>query len=132
MRVADALVACSSQCEALTHGATVRIDEHTVYQPDALVHCNARLEPDAIEITDPILVVEVLSPTTSGMDTTTKLEGDFRLRSMSHYLIVRTDRPTVVHHRRDEGGTIVTQIHRGSVVQLDPPGIQLDLQTLFA
>ena len=28
-------------CEAFTDGMTVPIDEHTAYEPDALVHCGA-------------------------------------------------------------------------------------------
>ena len=30
-------------CEALPDGMTVRIDEHTAYEPDAQVHCGERL-----------------------------------------------------------------------------------------
>ena len=49
-------------CEALPDGATVRVNDRTVYEPDALVRCGPPLPGDAIEATDPIIVVEVVSP----------------------------------------------------------------------
>jgi Uma2 family endonuclease len=50
--------------EALPDGMMVKIDEHTAYQPDAVVHCDQPLPDDAIIVPAPVIVVEVLSPTT--------------------------------------------------------------------
>jgi Uma2 family endonuclease len=35
-------------CEALPDGRTVKIDEHTAYEPDAVVHCEEALADDAV------------------------------------------------------------------------------------
>ena len=43
------LRALGSSCEMLPDGITVRIDAHTAYEPDALVYCGPRMDPDAIE-----------------------------------------------------------------------------------
>ena len=51
----------------------VEIDEHTIYEPDALVRCGTPLPPDAIKLNDPVIVVEVLSPSTSARDPGAKL-----------------------------------------------------------
>ena len=40
-------------CRAMTDGMTVRIDDRTVYEPDALVRCRPPLPGDAIEVVDP-------------------------------------------------------------------------------
>ncbi len=56
---------------------------------------------------------------------TAKLADYFRLPSVRHYLIVRTEDRTVIHHARGEDGTIVTQIVRDAPIRLDPPGITL-------
>jgi Uma2 family endonuclease len=61
----------------------VRIDDHTAYEPDALVYCDDNLAPDAMLIPNPIIVVEVLSPTTRHGDTSAKLIGYFKLPSVA-------------------------------------------------
>ncbi len=38
----------------------------------------------------------------------------------------------VIHHARDEAGTIATTILGGGRLRLDPPGIDLDLDRVFA
>src|SRR3989442_10217132 len=47
-------------CYALPDGMTVRISETTAYEPDAVVYCGDKLRPSAIEVTNPVIVVELL------------------------------------------------------------------------
>jgi Uma2 family endonuclease len=77
-------------------------------------------------MTDPMIVVEVLSPSSRSRDAGLKLADYFRIPSVQHYLIVATDIRTVIHHARDEAGTILTRIVRDGPVRLDPPGLVLD------
>ncbi len=118
-------------CEALPDGMTVKIDEHTAYEPDAVVHCGARLEDDALLVPEPVIVVEVLSPTTKARDAGAKLADYFRLPSVRHYLLVRTERPSVIHHRRGDDGAIATRILTTGSVPLDPPGLTLELAQIY-
>ena len=97
-------------CHMLPDGMTVRIDETTAYEPDALIYCGTKLAPSAIEVPAPIVVVEVLSPSTRRLDTSDKLAGYFRLPSVAHYLIVDPDKPLVLHHARGSGDTILTHV----------------------
>jgi Uma2 family endonuclease len=60
----DAIRAAGLPCEALPDGVSVEIDATTVYEPDALVRCGPELPPDTIRIKDPLILVEVLSPST--------------------------------------------------------------------
>ncbi|MDV2984470.1 UNVERIFIED_CONTAM: Uma2 family endonuclease [Methylobacteriaceae bacterium AG10] len=119
-------------CEMLPDGLSVRIDEHTVFEPDALVHCGTRLDPDATTVPDPLIIVEVLSPSTRQVDTGFKFQGYFRLPSLSHYLILDTERRTVIHHRRSTGDLIETRIAASGDLSLDPPGLTLAVAALFA
>jgi Uma2 family endonuclease len=82
-------------------------------------------------VPEPVIVVEVLSPSTATRDTGAKLADYFRLPSLHHYLIVRTDRPTVTHHRRGDGELIETRIVTSGTVLLDPPGITVDLAQIY-
>ena len=118
-------------CEALPDGMTVKIDEHTAYEPDVQVHCGEPLADDDVIVRAPVVVVEVLSPSTATRDTGAKLADYFRLRSLRHYLIVRTDRPTVIHHRRGDKGDIATRIVTSGTLELDPPGLTLELERIY-
>jgi Uma2 family endonuclease len=118
-------------CEALADGMTVKIDEHTAYEPDAVVHCDETLPDDAIIVPAPVIVIEVLSPTTKAHDAGAKLAGYFRLPSVRHYLWVRTEQPTVIHHRRGDADLIETRIVTAGTLDLDPPGIVLDLDRIY-
>jgi Uma2 family endonuclease len=112
-------------CHMLPDGMTVRIDETTAYEPDALVYCGTKLASNAVEVADPIIVVEVLSPSTERVDHSAKLAGYFRLASVAHYLIVEPSEPLIVHHARGPGEDILTRIVREGSIVLDPPGLEL-------
>lgn len=120
-----AIRAADAPCEAFPDGMTVRIDSDTVYEPDALVRCGSPLDDNAVEAPDPLVVVEVVSPSSARRDSGSKLEGYFRVPSVRHYLIVTTRNLAVIHHHRDDAGGITTRIIREGAIRLDPPGIEL-------
>ena len=124
-RLEEAIEHACLPCQAYPDGMAVEIDENTVYEPDALVRCGPVLPAQAVQLTDPVIVVEVLSPATSARAVGAKLEGYFRLSSLGHYLIVRAENRTVVHHARGEAGLILTRIIRDGPIVLDPPGLTL-------
>jgi Uma2 family endonuclease len=123
--LAQAIGATRLPCEAYPDGMSVRVDADTVYEPDAAVRCGAPLDDEAIEMTDPLAVVEVVSPSSGRRDSGSKLEAYFRVPSVRHYLIVTPRNRVVIHHRRDEAGGITTRIIRDGSIRLDPPGIEL-------
>ncbi len=110
---------------------SVRVDDHTVYEPDALVRCGPPVPGDTIEITDPVVVVEVVSPSSRGVDRGVKLERYFSLASVRHYLIVDTERHVVIHHHRDDAGEIRAAILHDGALALDPPGLTLPVADIF-
>jgi Uma2 family endonuclease len=124
-RLTEGIETANLQCEAYPDGMAVEIDDATTYEPDALVRCGTPLPPDAIKLNDPIIVVEVLSPSSLARDSGAKLADYFRLPSVRHYLIVRTEDRVVIHHARGDDGAIATRIIRDGPLLLDPPGISL-------
>jgi Uma2 family endonuclease len=112
-------------CHAVPDGITVRVDDATAYEPDAQVYCGEKLPPTALEVPSPVIVVEVLSPSTRRIDVSTKLSGYFRLPSVAHYLIVDLKQQVIVHHARGSGDAILTRIIRDGSIALDPPGLEL-------
>ena len=119
-------------CHALGDGMTVRIDDHTAYEPDALVYCGERLKRGAMLARDPVVIVEVLSPTTSHTDTSAKLIGYFKLPSVQHYLIIDPDAYAVTHHSRTAGGTVSGHTVTSGTIRLDPLGLAIDVSEFFA
>ena len=76
----DAIAAGSLPCEALPDGMAVRIDDVTVYEPDAAVRCGPPLPGDAIEYSDSQIVIEVLSPATRARDSGVESGGGAHCR----------------------------------------------------
>lgn len=129
--LAAAIRAAGLNCSMFTDGMTVPIDEQTAYEPDALVHCGEPIPDDSVVVSNPIIVVEVLSPGTRHVDTGAKLAGYFTLPSVAHYLIIDPERRLVVHHRREPEGAIGTQIIPSGSLHLSPPGIEFPVADLF-
>lgn len=113
---------------ALGAGIAVRIDDHTVFEPDASVAASGSLDDDSVFAPEPALVVEVLSPSTAMRDASIKLEDYFRVSTIAHYLII--DRDAVFHHRRMTN-KIETEIHHRGRLRLDPPGINVEVGDFF-
>jgi len=112
-------------CEVFADGATIEVGDSD-YEPDAVLRCGAdRLPDDAIAVPDPLVIVEVLSPSTSGVDRGLKLRDYFRVPSLRHYLIVWPDIRRIVHHARRPDGDVTTERVTDGDIALDPPGITL-------
>jgi Uma2 family endonuclease len=118
-------------CEAIGYGLTVEVDEDTDYEPDAVVNCGPRLDPDAIVASNPVIVVEVLSSATQSIDSGDKLADYFRVPSIQHSLIVRAKRREIIHHART-GIDIVSRAINIGPIRLDPPGISIDVAEVYA
>ena len=118
-------------CEALPDGAAVRVDDRTMREPDAALRCGEPLGPDETSYSDPVVIVEVTSPSTVRADEVDKLVDYARLDSLAHYVVVYSERRIVVHHRRTPEG-FATAILPGGTLALDPPGIALDLEPILA
>ena len=118
-------------CHMLPDGMTVRVDRHTAHEPDALVYCGEEIPGGSVEVPNPVIVVEVLSPSTRHIDASAKLAGYFRIESVQHYVIVDPDQSLVLHHARGAGDAIATRIIRQGRIELDPPGLELTVEELY-
>lgn len=127
----QAIRAAGLPCEMLPDGMTVQLDNATAYEPDALVQCGERLPDDAVQASQPIIVVEVLSPSTGRIDTGQKLDGYFRVPSVMHYLIVNPIRSLIIHHRRGVDDVIETRIISSGTLDLTPPGLTFSVADVF-
>ncbi len=127
----DAVRRTELPCEVFADGVSVRVDAKVIFEPDAAVVCGPRRPDDTIIVSDPIVVVEVLSPSTAAIDHGRKLSGYFSLPSVQHYLILDPDRRVVIHHKRGQAEAIETRVLTSGAARLDPPGFEVAVEALF-
>lgn len=127
-----AIRAAGLPCEALPDGITIEIGDDTDYEPDAVVTCGEPMAGEDVAAANPVIVVEVLSPSTQSVDTGAQLADYFKVPSIRHYLIIRADRRAVIHHRRRDDGGIETRLAADGRIALDPPGIEIDVEDFYA
>lgn len=127
----EAIRRAGAACYVASDGPTVRISKHKAFVPDALVAPLPEPALDSLEIPDPIVVVEVLSPSTARTDATTKLKGYFEVPTVQHYLIADPAKRTITHHARGKTVAVKTRLARKGVLALTPPGIKIELADVF-
>ena len=133
--VKDALKAAIARSSipyiSLPDGMAVRIDGKTAFEPDVLVVALPEPPLDALEIANPIIVVEVLSPSTTRRDLTTKVVGYARVASIQHYVVVDPVERVVLHYRRRGDALQPPEFPTEGTLQLDPPGLEIALADML-
>lgn len=93
-----------SDCEVFASEMRVRTSpEVSYFYPDVIVVCGEpHFEDDAFDtLLNPILVVEVLSPSTAAFDRGEKFEHYKQLTSLQEYILISQDSVRVEHYQRE-------------------------------
>ena len=126
-----ALSRANLPCHLLLDCVAVRVDGRTTFQPDLVIHCGKPVPDEDTEVPDPVIVVEVLSPSTRSIDLGLKVRRYFELPSIQHYLILDPDDRSSIHYARGEGDVLLTRIVSDGVLRFDPPGFSVEARSLF-
>ena len=108
--------------------AGLRIDAQTMWQADLAVTC----QPAAREIADPLLVIEVLSPSTRTHDLGQKLVDYKTLPTISEIWMADSERRWVQHWRREQSGWIGQDFVGSSAFDSPILGTRVTLDQLYA
>ena len=126
----------SASCESMTSDMKVRVENYRkFYYPDVLVICGDWLfyqkRKDAI--TNPILIVEVLSDSTEAKDRGEKMLAYRTLESLREYVLVSQDKPTVEQYIKIADGNWIHKATIGlkSVIKFESIGIELALEEIY-
>nr|WP_261966860.1 Uma2 family endonuclease [Prosthecodimorpha staleyi] len=126
------LQARSSTCRVYTTNVPVvseAIDMSVC--PDIAVRCGPRVL-DQKEMTDPVLLVEVLSRSTGEKDRYDKAEAYFRVPTVQHYLLVAQDRMDLTVLTRGEADWMRTRFHAPEdVAEIATLGVSLTLAEIY-
>jgi Uma2 family endonuclease len=127
----DAVRAAGLPCTVFPDGAGVSISDKTLRIPDASVQCGVDFDIYSMILQAPLIVVEVVSPSSERKDTHIKLIECFSVPTIRHYLIVLSEQRVILHHQRRDAGDILTYIVRQGEIGLAPPGIIVPVAALL-
>ncbi len=102
--------------------------------PDLSVVCgDPQTHPsDDRALTNPTVIVEVLSPSTEATDRGNKLQHYMSIETVEHVLLVTTQgEERVEHFRRTDLGWLFTSHRAGDTVKLDAIGVSLAVDDVY-
>lgn len=105
----------------------------SVFYPDVMVTCSAADHANKRMKSEPLLLVEVLSPSTAAFDRGEKFAQYRQLPSLREYVLVDLDtRRTDVHRKGDDGLWVLHPAEPGEAVWLQSVELSLSAERLFA
>ncbi len=110
----------------------IRMATHTrFYYPDGMVVCEPNSPNEEFQ-DRPVVIAEVASASTRRTDEGEKREAYLTIPTLSAYLLIETERPRAVVHRRTPEG-FVAQAYEGmeATIPLEAIGIALPLAELY-
>ena len=115
-------------CRVFGAGVVTRKNEADIaYQPDIVVVCGkVELGADGRSITNPHIIFEVLSPSTSKIDTSGKLSVYTGINSLFAYVVVHQDNRRIVAFVREDDKFIVHPIAEQGELSLGAASLNLD------
>ncbi len=125
-----------TDCEASNSDLLVKATEADYFYPDASLVCG---EPILVKkqgvdaLTNPTLIVEVLSPSTKDFDVSDKFDAYQQIPSFREYLLIFQDKARVQQHFKDDNGwwTRIDIIGLGSQVHLRSVNGTLNMKDLY-
>ncbi|HSF14228.1 MAG TPA: Uma2 family endonuclease [Vicinamibacteria bacterium] len=121
-------------CRMFTSDLRVRVPATGLSTyPDAAVVCGRteRATDDALAVVNPLLLVEVTSPSTEEYDRNEKLRHYKNLPSLREVLIASHREPQLTLHRREDSGWSVTTAERGGLLALASVGVRLNVDEVY-
>ena len=127
-----ALAKGGHDCEVFVSGPKVQIDADTAFEPDVVVSCAE--VPDGLLVPEPLIVVEVLSPEHPRQGLHDQARRLRRPAEPSPTTCWSTPNAasSCTTIARPASTEFRTTIARSGTLRLDPPGLDLDLDAIYA
>lgn len=121
-----------TSCQAFSENMKVQVASDAVLYPDVFVTCDSEFSADQSIFTAPVLVVEVLSPSTQAYDRSQKFAIYRRIASLREYVLIDPDtRRVEVFRPGDDGLWDLLDMSDELALDLASVGLRLPLADLF-
>lgn len=122
------VLARGGPCEVYDSDLSIRIGDNVFY-PDLSVHCGPldTHPEDGYAAVSPVLIAEVLSPSTEGWDRGVKFACYREIAALRHVLFVDPDKNTVEHYQRDGERWVMRSLGREQTLVLGDLELELSL-----
>jgi Uma2 family endonuclease len=119
-------------CQVFAADVRVVTPRADVMYPDVLVACGERADTDR-EVSDPVVVVEILSPSTADRDDSFKRWAYGTIPSLKHYVMIAQSRAEAEVSTADgESWRSVVLRDAAASLRLDALGLEIPLAEVFA
>jgi Uma2 family endonuclease len=122
-------------CEVCSNDLRVRVGADELYTyPDIVVTCDPRfLDAEYDTLLNPVVIIEVLSPSTEAYDRGKKFGLYRTLDTLREYVVVSSDRVQVERFtRQDSGQWLLTAVNRlEDSIELESIGCKLSLKEAY-
>jgi Uma2 family endonuclease len=122
-------------CRVFSSDLRIKVAAAGLYTyPDCSVICGdiETLSDQGDVILNPLLLVEVLSPSTEGYDRGKKFELYRTIPSFREYLVIHQDQRHVEHYSKQDDGSWLLRDHVDGSVGIARLGVQIALADLYA
>lgn len=110
----------------------VQVEDEAILYPDVFVTCNTRFSANDMVFTEPVVIIEVLSPSTQSYDRSQKFAMYRRLSSLREYVLIDPDTRRVDVFRPQADGSCfyvdMTEVQKLTLQSID---FELPLSLLF-
>lgn len=138
-RCSNIIVALGTQlagkrCRVFDSNARIRVvASGNAYYPDASIVCDSPEvdSEDGLSLTNPVVLVEVLSPSTEEYDRTDKLSDYQRIASLKHVVHVAHDKQQIVVFTRSDDAWASRSYGFGESAELSALGCGLDVAAVY-
>lgn len=118
-------------CQAISEaGVILPWRNDTYYQADLAVTCSP-IRAGTWATPNPVVIVEVLSPSTAGQDRGIKLFDYRHIESVQEIIVVASDKKSVEHWRRGDGVWTLHDLGPGDHLDLTSIGSDFLVDTLY-
>jgi Uma2 family endonuclease len=119
------------QCRVYNSDVQVKLTEKRYVYPDITISCDERDRNQKETIHYPIVVVEVLSPTTEAIDRGKKAAYYRASPTIKEYMMIDSEEVLVEVHRLEEGRWTINNFEPGDIIILESLGIKFPIEDAY-
>lgn len=118
-----------TDCAVYSSDVKVKLAEKRYLYPDVTVACGE--QEDAAYITDSILIIEVLSPSTEKRDRGAKFKAYRTLASLQEYVLIASQQKAIEVYRREGVFWKLYTYQEGDIVELASVGVSFPFERVY-